>query len=73
MTSLFELCTNEEERKVAEHLTEHGIVTDRDMLLADNAVLKQVNIPQFVTPAASKATHSQFVRHSMASVRMYYT
>jgi len=40
MTSLLELSTNEEDRKLAEQLAGHGIVTDRDILLADDAVLK---------------------------------
>jgi hypothetical protein len=49
MTSLLELCANEEDRAVAKKLAEHGIVTDRDVLLADDAVLKRTDIPQFVT------------------------
>jgi hypothetical protein len=49
MTSLLELCASEEDRAVAEKLAEHGIVTDRDLLLSDDAVLKRIDIPQFVT------------------------
>jgi hypothetical protein len=70
MTSLRELCANDEERTVAEQLAEHGIVTDRDVLLADDAILKKIKIPQFVTTRNCAGSQC---RHLMISVAMYYT
>jgi len=74
MTSLVELSTDEEDSKVAEQLAGHGIGTDRELLLADDAVLERTNIPQSVDlpqipPGPGDADTG---RHWTHSVRMYY-
>ena len=52
MTSLGELCRTDEERRIASKLAENEILTDRDLLLADDAGLKRCNIPKHVSPLA---------------------
>ena len=48
MTSLIELCRTEEEKGIASKLAEQEILTDRDLLLTDEAALKRCNIPKEV-------------------------
>ena len=50
MTSLEELCRTKDEtaRTIAKNLAELDILTDRDLLLANEAVLKRCNITKHV-------------------------
>jgi hypothetical protein len=48
MTSLEELCRTEDEKAKATKLLEHGLLTDRDILLADDVALKGANITKRV-------------------------
>ena len=48
MTSLSELCRTNEERRIASKLAEKEILTDRDLLLANDAALKGCSIPKHV-------------------------
>jgi len=48
MTSLRELCRTDEEREIVSKLAECEILTDTDLLLADDAALKKANIPKHV-------------------------
>jgi hypothetical protein len=48
MTSLEELCRTEDEKAKAKLLLEYRLLTDRDILLADDATLKGTNITKRV-------------------------
>jgi hypothetical protein len=48
MTSLEELCQTQDQKEIAKRLAEHEILTDRDLLLEDDAALKRCNIPKLV-------------------------
>ena len=48
MTSLKELCRSDEEKEIASKLAEAEILTNRDLLLADDSALKRCNIPKYV-------------------------
>jgi hypothetical protein len=50
-TSLEELCSTEQQRAIARRLTDaYGILTDGDLLLADDTVLKRSALSQSVLP-----------------------
>ena len=48
MTSLEELCRTENDKAIANKLDEFGILTDTDLLLADDEALKGCNVPKLV-------------------------
>jgi len=48
MTSLEKLCRADDEKEIASKLAEAEILTDRDLLVADDAALKRCNIPKYV-------------------------
>jgi len=51
-TSLEELCkfSTEEHRAIAKKLADCGILTDGDLLLADDTALKSTTLSQLVSP-----------------------
>jgi hypothetical protein len=48
MTSLIELCRTEEQKKIAQTVAEVGVVTEEDLLLADEATLKRCQVSKSV-------------------------
>jgi hypothetical protein len=51
MTSLIELSRTEEQRKIAQSLTEIGLLTESDLLLAAEGTFKRCHVPkQVCTP-----------------------
>lgn len=48
MTSLFKLCRTEDQRRIAVKLGEHGVETDRDLLLADEPMLQKCDVAKMV-------------------------
>ena len=50
MTSLIELSTTEEQKKIAQSLMEIGVSTESDLLLADQGTFKRCHISKQVNP-----------------------
>ena len=48
MTSLLKLCRTEDQSRVAIKLGGHGVETDKDLLLADEAVLQKCGVSKMV-------------------------
>jgi hypothetical protein len=48
MTSLEELCRTEDEKEIATKLAQHEILTDRDLLIADETAVQRCGIPNSV-------------------------
>ena len=54
MTSLKELCRTDQEREIASKLAEIEILTDRDLLLADDSAFKRCNVSKNVPKILGK-------------------
>jgi hypothetical protein len=73
MTSLIELCRTEEQKKIAQSLTEIGIVTEGDLLLADEATLKRCPVSQSVSDQCDIANNLGACRISSRCCLFKYT
>lgn len=69
MTSLIELCRTEEQKKIARALTQIGLVTDSDLLLADEETFKRGHVSKPACGVSSVANISL----STNSVHRLYT
>jgi hypothetical protein len=73
MTSLIELCRTEEQKKIAQTLTEFGVVTEEDLLLADEATLKRCPVSKSVRDQQDIANSRGACWVSSRDYLFYYT